>query len=619
MDPHEVLRQYFGHRSFREGQETLISQLLTGRDVLGIMPTGAGKSICYQVPALVMDGITLVVSPLISLMKDQVGALIRSGVRAAYINSSLTSAQNAEALRRAARGLYKIIYVAPERLLTGAFLSFASAARIAMVTVDEAHCVSQWGQDFRPSYLNIPEFLEALPARPVVGAFTATATDEVKTDIVRLLRLRDPYSITTGFDRGNLYFEVRRPREKSRELVAYLQTHGSRSGVIYCLTRKTVEAVCETLTANGFPATRYHAGLDEAERRRNQDDFLYDRKPIMVATNAFGMGIDKSNVSFVVHYNMPKNIESYYQEAGRAGRDGEPADCVLFYSPQDVRTNQFLIDNGAEANDKLPSEAREDVRDKDRERLKQMTWYCTTTDCLRAYILRYFGERTRDFCGHCGNCHTHFETVDIHAQAVCILAAVERLALQGRRVGRILLAETLHGGRSERLLRLGLDRVPDYGLLASVSAADIRRAVELLIDTGLLAVTGDEYPVVVPVGPAASLAVPTPLLLKRPKGKREEKKAATAAAPEDPALFEALKAVRAELARTEKVPAFLIFSNATLRDMCRRLPTTPETFLQISGVGQAKAARYAAAFMAAIQIHLAGAASGGNAPGPVRP
>jgi ATP-dependent DNA helicase RecQ len=476
--------------------------------------------------------------------------------------------------------------------------------------------VSQWGQDFRPSYLNIAEFLEGLPARPVVGAFTATATDEVKTDIVRLLRLCDPYSITTGFDRQNLYFEVRRPREKSRELIAYLQTNGDRSGIIYCLTRKTVEAVCETLTANGFPATRYHAGLDEAERRHNQDDFLFDRKPIMVATNAFGMGIDKSNVSFVVHYNMPKNIESYYQEAGRAGRDGEPADCLLFYSGQDVRTNQFLIDNGSEANEKLPAEVREDVREKDRERLKQMTWYCTTTDCLRAYILRYFGERTRDFCGHCGNCHTHFETVDIHAQVVHILAAVERLAGQGRRVGRVLLAETLHGGRSEKLLRLGMDRLPDHGLLANTSTADIRRILDLLIDIGLLTVTDDEFPVIVPAGPAASLTVPNPLPLKRPKGKREEKKTA---APEQTELFEALKAVRADLARTEKVPAFLIFSNATLRDMCLRLPTTSEAFLHVAGVGQTKAARYTEAFTAAIRAHLAGAASGGNAPDSLRP
>mgnify|MGYP002581307339 FL=1 len=343
-DKLSVLKEYFGHDSFREGQDRITDSLLGGRDVLGIMPTGAGKSICYQVPALMFDGITIVVSPLISLMKDQVSALVQ-GVAAAYINSSLTHAQYLKVLQNTKNGKYKIIYVAPERLCAPAFLEICRNLNISMVAVDEAHCVSQWGQDFRPSYLKIPDFIDALNSRPVVGAFTATATGAVRDDIKTLLRLVSPLVVTTGFDRPNLFFSVMQPKNKSIELMKLIKERKNESGIVYCSTRKAVEEVCELLQKNGFAATRYHAGLDENERRRNQDDFVYDRAAIMVATNAFGMGIDKSNVSFVIHYNMPKNMESYYQEAGRAGRDGRSADCILLYSAKDVRTNQFLINN----------------------------------------------------------------------------------------------------------------------------------------------------------------------------------------------------------------------------------------------------------------------------------
>ena len=393
----KLLKQYFGYDEFRQGQEQLIEAALNGQDVLGIMPTGAGKSLCFQIPALMMDGITLVISPLISLMKDQVGTLNQAGIHAAFLNSSLTQGQYHTALKYAMQGRYKIIYVAPERLETEGFINFAlnSGVKISMLAVDEAHCVSQWGQDFRPSYLKILEFLKKLPYRPVLTAYTATATAEVRDDIMDILNLRDPFVLTTGFDRENLYYAVKRPRDKYRELLSYLKEKEEKmpgsSGIIYCLSRKNVEEVCYQLREDGFSVTRYHAGLSDEERKENQEDFIYDRKQIMVATNAFGMGIDKPDVRFVVHYNMPKNMESYYQEAGRAGRDGEPAECILYYAPIDNRTNRFLIENGEE-NEELDAITKQIVMERDWERLRQMTFYCYTKECLRHYILNYFGE-----------------------------------------------------------------------------------------------------------------------------------------------------------------------------------------------------------------------------------
>ena len=399
----KLLKQYFGYDEFRQGQEQLIEAALNGQDVLGIMPTGAGKSLCFQIPTLMMDGITLVISPLISLMKDQVGTLNQAGIHAAFLNSSLTQGQYHTALKYAMQGRYKIIYVAPERLETEGFINFAlnSGVKISMLAVDEAHCVSQWGQDFRPSYLKILEFLKKLPYRPVLTAYTATATAEVRDDIMDILNLRDPFVLTTGFDRENLYYAVKRPRDKYRELLSYLKEKEEKmpgsSGIIYCLSRKNVEEVCYQLREDGFSVTRYHAGLSDEERKENQEDFIYDRKQIMVATNAFGMGIDKPDVRFVVHYNMPKNMESYYQEAGRAGRDGEPAECILYYAPIDNRTNRFLIENGEE-NEELDAITKQIVMERDWERLRQMTFYCYTKECLRHYILNYFGEQISGYC-----------------------------------------------------------------------------------------------------------------------------------------------------------------------------------------------------------------------------
>ena len=424
IDKNQILKQYFGYDSFREGQEELINSILEGRDTFGIMPTGSGKSLCFQVPALMMEGITLVISPLISLMKDQVMALNQAGVHAAFLNSSLSTNQYFKALSFAKEGRYKIIYVAPERLLTESFLEFAVNTQISMLTIDEVHCVSQWGQDFRPSYLKIVDFIKMLPQRPVISAFTATATKEVREDIVNILELEAPFIATTGYDRPNLYLDVQSPKDKYSALREFVSLHPDQCGIVYCLTRKLVEEVSMKLDRDGFSVTRYHAGLSDYERQKNQDDFIYDRAQIMIATNAFGMGIDKSNVRFVIHYNMPKSIEAYYQEIGRCSRDGEPGVCLLYYGGQDVVTNQLFVDNNQE-NKELDYETREIVLERDRERLRKMTFYCFTNECLRDYILRYFGEYGGNYCGNCSNCLTQFEEVDVTEIAAVLIGCVQ--------------------------------------------------------------------------------------------------------------------------------------------------------------------------------------------------
>lgn len=601
--PTALLQQYFGHSEFREGQLETIEAVLGGRDVLGIMPTGAGKSVCYQIPALSSRGITLVVSPLISLMKDQVTTLVASGIRAAYINSSLNPAQLAEVHRRARNGLYKIIYVAPERLLTSDFLTFAREAELALLAIDEAHCVSQWGQDFRPSYLRIRDFIGALSRRPPIGAFTATATQAVREVIVRLLDLRRPLITVTGFDRENLYYEVQRPTDKPRALLDLLAAHTGKSGIVYCATRKSVEEVCFTLQQRGFSATRYHAGLTDVERHANQDDFTHDRRTIMVATNAFGMGIDKSNVAFVVHYNMPKNIESYYQEAGRAGRDGSPARCILLYSAQDVRTCKYLIEH-AEENPDLSGELRTKIRQQDLERLRTMTAYCKTSDCLREYMLRYFGERGQPHCASCGNCDAQFDTVDISAEARQAIACIHALAGQRRSFGRTMIADLLRGHTSSRVLSMRLDRCPQFGALSGHTARKICDILDHLEAQGYLCLTEDEYPVLRLTERSAELLEGS-VTLKIKQRKETARKRPTPSAEADPSLFTALKALRSQLAKEERVPAYIIFSDAALRDMCNKLPQSPTDFLQVSGVGEAKSARYGASFLQAIRDHLA--------------
>ena len=607
MDKHQILKQYFGHTEFRRGQAELIDAILSGRDAFGIMPTGAGKSVCYQIPALMFEGVTLVISPLISLMKDQVNSLVQAGVNAAYLNSSLTAAQYVDVLRRAGKSEYKILYVTPERLTAPGFLRFAEKTKIAMVTVDETHCVSQWGQDFRPSYLKISEFIERLSYRPVMSAFTATATEEVREDVMNLLRLKDPFTVITGFDRKNLSFKVRKPKAKFPALLEVMERNRGKSGIVYCSTRKTVEEVCEKLNSHGFPAARYHAGLSDDERRTNQDDFLYDRKTVMVATNAFGMGIDKSNVSFVVHYNMPKNIENYYQEAGRAGRDGESAECVLLYSGQDVRTNLFFIENNHDADEGLPEENRQAVRERDRERLKAMAYYCATTDCLREYILRYFGENAPNFCGNCSNCVTDFETADITIDAQKIVSCVFRLAQRSRTFGKTMIADILHGAKNEKIRRLELDTLSTYGIMADVPVRKIRTIMDFLIHNNYLLSSAGEYPVVTLSPRSAEIirekkTVEIKLAKYTEPEKTPQKQDFHAVNDE---LFAILKTLRNRLALEAHVPAYIVFPDAALRDMCVKLPRTPEEFLEISGVGKAKMERYGEAFTGIIREYAA--------------
>ena len=611
----KLLKQYFGYDGFREGQEQLIEAVLSGRDVLGIMPTGAGKSMCFQIPALMMEGITLVISPLISLMKDQVGALNQAGIHAAFLNSSLSVGQYAKALAYAREGRYKIIYVAPERLETQGFLDFVMSEgnKISFLAVDEAHCVSQWGQDFRPSYLKILDFLKKLPYRPVIGAYTATATTDVRDDIMDILQLQDPSVITTGFDRENLYFAVRKPVDKYKELVSYIRRKekempGS-SGIVYCLTRKNVEDVCYNLRKEGFSVTRYHAGLSDMERKENQDDFIYDRRQIMVATNAFGMGIDKSDVRFVIHYNMPKNMESYYQEAGRAGRDGEPSDCILYYEPMDVRTNRFFIENN-EDNEALDEITRRLVKERDEERLRQMTFYCFTTGCLRNYILDYFGEASPGYCGNCLNCITQFEDVDIAREAASILRCIKANHMN---YGVTVIIDIVRGAGNQKILSRGLDRNPEYGSLKEVTVPRLRQIIQELLFRGYLELSNDNYPVLKAADAAEQLQQEkVPLLMKLAKerepersagrGKVRRKKAGTAASLEekDLELFKALRALRKEIAAEEKVPPYMVFSDKTLALMSAAKPENSSEILTISGVGDYKMEKYGARFLEVI-------------------
>ena len=611
MDKYEVLKQYFGYDAFRDGQEKMIDAITSGRDVLGIMPTGAGKSLCYQIPALMAGengGITLVISPLISLMKDQVSALNQAGVHAAYLNSSLTPGQYYKALGYAREGRYPIIYVAPERLLTPEFLDFAVHAKIAMVAVDEAHCVSQWGQDFRPGYLKIEEFLCTLPKRPVVSAFTATATAEVRDDIIDLLKLQDPVVTTTGFDRPNLYFEVQSPKDKYAAVKTYIEEHAGQCGIVYCLTRKLVEEVTEKLMKDGFSVTRYHAGLSDSERKQNQEDFIFDRAQIMVATNAFGMGIDKSNVRFVIHYNMPKNMESYYQEAGRAGRDGEPADCLLLYGGRDVVTNQMFIDNNRD-NEELDDVTRAIVAERDRERLKKMTYYCFTKECLRDYILRYFGEYGSNYCGNCSNCKTQFDTVDMTAEARILAMCVKE---SHQRYGINVILDTVHGANNAKIRQYGMGASPAYGVLSKTPSWKLRQIFNQLLAEGYLKTTPDSYMIVKLTEKSEALIAGqetfTMKMAKEPEKeakttpkKKVKKTAGLVLNKEQEESFEILRVLRAEIAREEKVPPYIVFSDKTLVQMCIEKPINKNAMLKVSGVGEFKFEKYGERFLEVIR------------------
>lgn len=607
MNKHELLKQYFGYDDFREGQEELIDSILSGKDTFGIMPTGSGKSICYQIPALMMSGITLVISPLISLMKDQVRALNQAGIHAAYLNSSLSYKQYLLALDYASQGKYKIIYVAPERLDTEEFLRFAKNVTISMLTVDEVHCVSRWGQDFRPSYLKIVDFIECLPKRPIVSAFTATATKEVKEDVICILGLQNPTVVLTGFDRKNLYFEVRKPKDKFKELCKYLEKRKNDSGVIYSNTRKEVEDISERLTELGYSVVRYHAGLSAEERRINQDKFVFDESKIIVATNAFGMGIDKSNVRFVIHYNMPKDIESYYQEAGRAGRDGLPAECILFYAGKDVVVNQYMIDNDREV--ELDDETMELVKERDRERLKKMTFYCFTTDCLRNYLLQYFGESHLVCCENCSNCLTQFVEEDVTKISMKIFDCINELTYP---MGKATVTGIVHGSNRKTITERKLNQLNTFGSLKEISEKKIRQIIDFLIFNDYISLTNDKYQVMRLNPKAISLLEKTEenqIIMKLPK---EEKKiessskikqsshSKTNLSKTEYELFEILREHRLQLARKEKMPPYIICSDRTLTDMCLKHPTNKKEMLQISGIGERKFEKYGEDFIQVI-------------------
>ena len=598
---YEILKTYFGYKEFRYGQKELVTNLINGTDCVGIMPTGAGKSICYQIPAILMDGITLVFSPLISLMKDQVHALLEAGIPAAYINSSLTPAQQYKVIQNAKQYKYKLIYVAPERLELDFFQEFAASTNISLVSIDEAHCVSQWGQDFRPSYLKIAQFIQSMPKRPIIGAFTATATREVKDDIISLLALQKPFVMTTGFDRKNLYFEVQKPVDKFTALERFLERNPNKTGIIYCTTRKGVEDVCDRLILQGYRATRYHAGLSDKERKLNQEEFQFDKAQIMVATNAFGMGIDKSNISYVIHFNMPKNIESYYQEAGRAGRDGEPAQCILLYSKQDVSTNLFLIEKDKE-NEELDPITRHEVLEKDRDRLKQMTYYCTTTDCLRAHMLRYFGEQSPNFCGNCSNCNANSKEIDITVDAQKIMSCIIRA---GERFGMLTIIDILRGSKNEKIRNSHLDTLTTYGIMETVPKEYIRQVIEFLLVQSYIQATTDGYQVLKIQPKAYAILRGQQSLhmrvLQQPDSM--ESSVPTSYVEIDEELFQQLKALRAKIAKVQSVPAFVIFTDAALRDMCIKLPQNLKSFLEVNGVGQTKANRYGERFIKLIQAY----------------
>ena len=631
----QTLKTYFGYDTFREGQESVVESILEHRDVLAIMPTGAGKSICYQVPALMLSGITIVISPLISLMQDQVKALNEAGIHAAFINSSLSESQISKALYLAAGGRYKIIYVAPERLENYEFLEFARQVEISMVTVDEAHCISQWGQDFRPSYVKIVDFVKNLPGRPIVSAFTATATEEVKNDILCTLNLEDPKVVITGFDRKNLYYSVENIRRKDDFVMDYIDRHPTESGIIYCSTRKNVDNLFELLFQKGVAVTRYHAGLNNETRKKNQDDFIYDRTPVIIATNAFGMGIDKSNVRYVIHYNMPQSMENYYQEAGRAGRDGEDSQCIMLFSAQDVIIDKFLLDK--KEFEGVEYEDIDVIKQRDLHRLYVMEGYCKTTGCLRNYILNYFGENVTGVCGNCGNCNSEYEEIDMTAQAKWVINCI---AETKGRFGQGIVIGTLLGADRARLKEVGAVNYKSYGKLAGMKEAELRPLIAQLISDGYIIQTQDEYSVL-KMGDITPLKQENAhIYLKRMKESEEVKNAkltgktrstgssyeagdetflsgsgkkgrkqtgkagkrsssstgkkSTSAGYE---LFERLKALRMIIAREEGMPPYIVFSDKTLIDMCEKLPLNAEAMLEVSGVGQNKLMKYGQRFV----------------------
>lgn len=601
--PKEALKAVFGYDSFRQGQESVINAVLDGRDILAVMPTGAGKSLCYQVPAMLLSGITLVISPLISLMQDQVKALNEAGVDAAFINSSLSEKEMHDTFKNASKGQYKIIYVAPERLMSEGFVRLAKGVEISMITVDEAHCISQWGQDFRPSYMDIAEFVNVLDKRPIISAFTATATQNVREDIICSLGLTNPYFLVTGFDRENLFFQVDKPQSKDRFILDYLDRHKGESGIIYCATRKNVDSLYTLLKKRNISVAKYHAGMSIEERKQMQDDFVFDYTSIVIATNAFGMGIDKSNVRFVIHYNMPSSMENYYQEAGRAGRDGLNSECILLFSPQDIIINRFLLEH-KDFSEIDPTDAMT-IRERDIKRLQIMEGYCYTTECLRNYILKYFGEDPKKPCDDCGNCLRQFETLDMTDEAKKIINCIYE---SRGRYGKNIIMDTVLGAKNARLEEIGASKYKSYGVLESSNKTLLRRLIEELLLEGYIQ-TG-EYQVL-KLGDISKLKLKdTKVLVKitdedkatnrklKPKKNIKGMDSLTSSGFK---LFDKLKELRLEIAREEKMPPYIVFNDKTLIDMCAKMPTTKSDMLNVSGVGENKYGKYGERFIAVIK------------------
>ena len=643
----EALTRYFGYDSFRPGQQGIVEALLAGRDVLGVMPTGAGKSVCYQIPAALSPGATLVISPLISLMRDQVDALNDLGLPAAFINTTQTPDEQAMVFAQAAAGQIKLLYVAPERLETGRFRDFAARTPISLIAVDEAHCVSQWGQDFRSSYLGIGDFIAGLPQRPPVGAFTATATERVRRDIVGLLGLRNPAVTVTGFDRPNLYFDVVKleTKYKAAWVARYVADHPDESGIVYCATRKTTEALADTLNQMGHPAVAYHGGMSPDAREAAQRNFITDKVPVVVATNAFGMGIDKSNVRYVIHHNLPESIEAYYQEAGRAGRDGEPSRCTLLWNESDIVTRRRLLDNDYE-NERLTPEEQEIVRQSKRRLLDGIVGYCRTTDCLHRYMTRYFGQELSSNagstagediaadssqsgrCGACSNCESTFETIDVTRVAQAISRCVHDV---GQRVGSGKIVKILRGSRAQDLAWLNPERMPTFGMLKDVNEARVRDVLSQMATDGYLSIAEGRMPIVMFGARAAETAAPD----FHYEIKRVERKSAAAGSgrsggvadtadsanvpgdalgsyiPDDDeeSLFQKLRELRRTIAQEIGKPPYIVFSDKTLRDMARIKPVTNAQFLAVNGVGQHKLDLYGQRFMQTIASFNAGSAS----------
>lgn len=586
----QLLKNHFGYDDFRKGQEEIITHILNKEDCLAIMPTGAGKSICYQIPALTFEGTTIVISPLISLMKDQVDSLVQNGISATFINSSLTTNEYYQTIENAKLGMYKIIYVAPERLNSDNFIDLLNKINISMFAIDEAHCVSQWGHDFRPSYTEIANIILNLKERPVVTAFTATATELVKNDIINLLKLSNPFTITTGFDRKNLSFSVETPIDKKQYLLDYLNDHKESSGIIYCLSRKNVDNLYDELLSQGFSVSKYHAGMSDSARNKNQNDFVFDKTSIMVATNAFGMGIDKSNIRYVIHYNMPKDLESYYQEAGRAGRDGADSECILLFNRSDIVSNKFLIEQTNSSSTKLV----------EYQKLNDMVDYCNTDKCLRKYILEYFGETTDyDNCNNCSNCNSETESTDITTDSKKIMSCIKRMK---ERFGIGMVTDVLKGSKTAKIKSMKFDDLSTYGIMSDYSKETIKELISFLVSENYINCVGDKYPILTLNSNCSDVLFnDKQVFIKR---KIEKIKAKSSGAKYDTDLFAILSTLRKSLAEELNVPPFVVFSDSTLIEMCMIYPTTLDELYQISGVGKYKADNFGKHFLHEIQKYV---------------